>query len=175
MGGWAGGVALNVRQRETHVTGRKASLLHFCAHDSMIISLLVLFCMLSINKSSFSIPATSLCTFSNPPLQKKYLEGHLEPSERQGLLDSLNSTNQEPSNVTQSKLPLIRMMLRGLKFHKIPSSPVQHAKHQQLQCSGCRMATLHSLGPASTSQLVGNKRMLPSRREVLRTHRPCLH
>lgn len=37
------------------------------------------------------------------------------------------------------------------------------------------MATLHGLGPTSASQLVGNERMLPSRREVLRTHRPCLH
>lgn len=73
---------------------------------------------------SFSVPATFMCTFSNakkPP--QNYLEAHLEPSERQGLLGSLNSTNQEPSNVTRSELPLLRMMLRGLKFHKVPSFP----------------------------------------------------
>lgn len=97
---------------------------------------------------NFSVPATSMCTFSNAASEQKkntsqkYLEGHLEPSERQGLLDSLNSTNQEPSNVTQSKVSLIGMMLRGLKFHKIPSSsPVQRTNSYSAQPAGWRRCT----------------------------------
>lgn len=96
---------------------------------------------------SFSVPATSTCTFSNVVSKKKtrrnYLEAHLEPSERQGLLDSLHSANQEPSNVTPSKPPLIRMMLRGPKFHKIPSSPsnTPNTNSHSAQPSGWRRRT----------------------------------